>query len=157
MCVQACIQPIFQLCLWSMAPIWKVTCDLNWGVLYFKTDDDVSSINVGLFSISTCKSRILIRGGGDRDSFKRVVVDNDMWPSLWSRDELKLLKRFDRLFEDGVVDVEFRNAELESEKIVPIFENLRRCWRFSDVNTFECRCRSCSSLNSFSLLVILCT
>ncbi|CAF0958610.1 unnamed protein product [Didymodactylos carnosus] len=57
---------------------------LNCGVLYFKTLDDVSSIKVGLLSISACNSNILIRGGclvptiieyagvGDEDEDERV-------------------------------------------------------------------------------------
>ncbi len=106
-----------------------MTCDLNCGVLYFKTDDDVSSISVGLLSISACKSRILIRGGG-RESFNRVVADNGICFSLLSRDGLELVGRLDRI-PFGAVDGELDNAEPEPESVERIFDD-RRC--LSDVD-----------------------
>lgn len=68
--------------------------------MYFKTEEDVSSIKVGLLSISAFNSRILIRGGG-RTSFDRRVVDNGRRLSLFSRDGLELFRRFDRIPVDG--------------------------------------------------------
>ncbi len=95
-------------------------------MFYFKTDDDVSSINVGLLSISACKSRILIRGGG-RESFNTVVADNGIrFSLLLSRDGLELVGRFDRI-PIGELD----NAEPEPESVARTFDD-RRC--LSDVD-----------------------